>query len=75
MAYGYFKYLPILTASDKILRVNLLTLLKIQNMMDIKEVFPLIFNHQNYLVTILQVVLLHVQINLLLNVKLCQLNH
>ena len=39
MAYGDFKDLEKKTASDKVLRVKYLVLLKIQNMMDIKEVF------------------------------------
>ena len=38
MANGYFKNLPRRTAFDKMLRVKHLILLKIQNMMDTKEV-------------------------------------
>ena len=38
MAYGDFKDLPRRTFDDKVLRIKHLTLLKIQNMMDVKEV-------------------------------------
>ena len=38
IAYGDFKDLPRRTAIDRILRVKHLILLKMQNMMDIKEV-------------------------------------
>ena len=41
MVYGDFNDLPKRTTSDKVLRVKHLILLKIQNMMDIKEVLLL----------------------------------
>ena len=43
IAYGYFKDLHRRTVSDKILYEKHLLLQKIQNMMDIKEVFLLWF--------------------------------
>ena len=39
MAYGDFKELPRRTASDKYYMIKHLMLLKIQNILDIKEVF------------------------------------
>ena len=38
MAYGYFKDLPKITASDKVFHDKAFNIAKVQNMMDIKEV-------------------------------------
>ena len=56
IAYGNFKDLTRRTASYNIMRVKHLILLKIQNMMDIKEVLLLWFVH--FLIKSLKVVLL-----------------
>ena len=70
MAYGDLKELTRRTASDKILSDKTLILLKIQNMMDIKGI--LLQSYIKFLINNLQVVPPHLQISLLLKMKLCQ---
>ena len=61
MAYGDFKDLARRTASDKVLRDKALVLLKIQNMMDIKEGLLLWF--VNFLIKSLNVLVLIMKLN------------
>ena len=74
MAYVDFKDLPRKTTSDEVLCDKAFNIAKnSKKKMDIK-----VNLHQwfiNFLVKIFLVVLLHVQINLLLKVKLCQTNN
>ena len=65
MAYGHFKDLAKRTASDKILRDEAFILLKIQNMMDIKEVLLLWFI--NFLIKNPEVVVLKLKLNRMSN--------
>ena len=67
MVYEDFKYLPRGAASDKIWHVKHSILLKIRNMIDIKEVFLQWFI--NILIRNLLGLIIHV---VLLKVKLCQ---
>ena len=68
MAHGDFKDLKKRTAADKVLRDKHLILLKIPNMVDIKEGWPLWFI--NFLLKRLNAMVSHFQINLLLNIYL-----
>ena len=65
MADGDFIYLKRRTSADKVLRDKHLTLLKIQNMVDIKEVLLQYFI--NPLIKILLVVALKIEIFLINN--------
>ena len=65
MADGDFIYLKRRTSADKVLRDKHLTLLKIQNMVDIKEV--LLQHFINPLIKILLVVALKIEIFLINN--------
>ena len=58
MVYGDFKNLPRRTAADKVLRDKAFSLLKIQTMMDIKEVLQrwfINFSIKNQKVVVLKV--------------------
>ena len=65
MAYGSFKDLAKRTASDKVLRNKAFILLKIQNMMDIKEILLLWFI--NFLIKNPEVVVLKLKLNKMSN--------
>ena len=68
MAYGDFKNLKRRTAADNVLRDKTFNiLLKILNMMDINEVWPLWFI--NFLITRLKALVSHLQMNLYLKMN------
>ena len=70
MADGHFKDLTRRTAPDIVLREKGFNIAKIQNMMDVNV--DMLQWFINFLIKILQMVPLHLQINLLLKIEICQ---